>query len=299
MLNKYATQWRRPHTRSRGYCHAPEAWQQLPLFPTLDDQRRPSFVVGPWVRSAVSLTLLLAVAITSYVGYRPSESTDGPLPADEVPAPQDLSAIPAHIKAAAARHRVPEALIFAIISVESASNPRAVSPKGAMGLMQLMPETAAIVGVRDRRNPPENIEGGVRHLRALMDRFGNNLPLILAAYNAGEQPVISHNGIPPYPETRRFVARVLLRLGDRRTAERLVAQAQPVPPPQRVSHRSPQYAQWAEALPSSHETGLRPATVVVALIQSDAPLGASKAPLRDHDTEEGQRALGASTTQAP
>jgi Transglycosylase SLT domain len=299
MLSKYANQWRRPHTRSRENCHAPEAWQQLSLFPPLDDQRRPSFVVGPWVPTAVSLTLLLALAITSYVGDRRSESTDGPHTTDEVPAPQDLSAIPAHIKAAAARHRVPEALIFAIISVESASNPRAVSPKGAMGLMQLMPETAAIVGVRDRRNPPENIEGGVRHLRALMDRFGNNLPLILAAYNAGEQPVISHNGIPPYPETRRFVARVLLRLGDRRTAERLVAQAQPVPPPQWVSHRSPQYAQWAAAIPSSHENGPRSATVVVALIQSDAPLGASKALLRDRDTEEGQRALGASTTQAP
>jgi transglycosylase-like protein with SLT domain len=272
-LSKYANQWRRPPTHSRGDCHAPEGWQQLPLFPTLDDQWRPSFVLMPCVRSAVSLTLLLAVTITSYVGDRSTESTDGPHPTEEVPAPQDLSAIPAHIKAAAARYRVPEALILAIISVESASNPRAVSPKGAMGLMQLMPETAAIVGVHDRDNPPENIEGGVRHLRALMDRFGNNLPLILAAYNAGEQPVISHNGIPPYPETRRFVARVLLRLGDRRIAERLVTQAQPVPPPQWVSRRSPQSAQWAAAIPSSHENGPRPATVGVALIRSEPRLG--------------------------
>src|SRR3989454_7037187 len=78
--------------------------------------------------------------------------------------------------------------------------------------MQLMPETAASLGVGDPFDPRENIEGGVRHLRALMDQFDNNLPLVLAAYNAGRQAVIDHRGIPPYRQTRQYVSRILRRL---------------------------------------------------------------------------------------
>ena len=113
---------------------------------------------------------------------------------------------------AAARHGVSEPLVAAIIAVESEFNPRAVSHKGARGLMQLMPATASSLRVEDSFDPRANIEGGVRHLRNLMDRFDNNLPLVLAAYNAGEQVVNAHRGIPPYRETREFVARVLRRL---------------------------------------------------------------------------------------
>jgi soluble lytic murein transglycosylase-like protein len=114
---------------------------------------------------------------------------------------------------ASARHGVPERLIWAVIRVESGFDPRAVSPKGARGLMQLMPETAAILGVRDVFDPRENIQGGARHLRGLMERFRHDLPLALAAYNAGAQPVASFRGIPPYPETRDYVARVLRLYG--------------------------------------------------------------------------------------
>jgi Transglycosylase SLT domain len=117
------------------------------------------------------------------------------------------------IAEAAARHGVPERLIWAVIRVESGFDPRAVSPKGARGLMQLMPETAAILGVRDVFNPRENIHGGARHLRGLMERFRHDLPLALAAYNAGAQPVASFRGIPPYPETRDYVARILRLYG--------------------------------------------------------------------------------------
>jgi multidrug resistance efflux pump len=117
------------------------------------------------------------------------------------------------IEEAAARHRLPERLVLAVIKVESGFNPRAVSPKGARGLMQLMPGTAMILGVRDSFDPVANIEGGVRHLRGLMDRFGNNLPAALAAYNAGEGAVKEHGGIPPYPETREYVARILRLFG--------------------------------------------------------------------------------------
>jgi soluble lytic murein transglycosylase-like protein len=113
------------------------------------------------------------------------------------------------IRLAADRYGVPEQLISALIRVESAFNPRAVSNKGARGLMQLMPGTAAMLGVRDSFDPRENIDGGVRHLRALMERFGGDLPLVLAAYNAGEQAVLRHRGVPPYPETQDYVTRVL------------------------------------------------------------------------------------------
>jgi soluble lytic murein transglycosylase len=117
------------------------------------------------------------------------------------------------IAEAAARYAVPERLIWAVIRAESGFDPRAVSPRGARGLMQLMPETAAILGVRDPFNPRENIHGGARHLRGMMERFRYDLPLAIAAYNAGERPVVSYRGIPPYPETREYVARVLRYYG--------------------------------------------------------------------------------------
>jgi len=113
------------------------------------------------------------------------------------------------IKDASDRYGVPERLVHAVIRVESAFNPRAVSVKGAQGLMQLMPETASLLGVRSGFDPQQNLDGGVRHLRGLIDRVGNDLPLALAAYNAGEKAVINYRGIPPFPETRDYVTRVL------------------------------------------------------------------------------------------
>ena len=120
--------------------------------------------------------------------------------------------IDAVISAVATRYGMSADLIAAIIEAESEFNPRAVSRTGARGLMQLMPETAAMLGVSDPFDPLENIEGGVRHLCSLMDRFNGNLPLVLAAYNAGERAVIRHGGIPPYGETRQYVTRILRKL---------------------------------------------------------------------------------------
>jgi soluble lytic murein transglycosylase-like protein len=117
------------------------------------------------------------------------------------------------IAEAAARYALPERLIWAVIRAESGFDAGAVSARGARGLMQLMPETAAILGVRDPFNPRENIQAGARHLRGMMERFRNDLPMALAAYNAGERPVASYRGIPPYPETREYVARVLRYYG--------------------------------------------------------------------------------------
>jgi hypothetical protein len=149
---------------------------------------------------------------------------------EEVEAPEyDLAAIPDSIKAAAERHRLPESLISAVIFVESGFDHAAVSSKGARGLMQLMPATSAMIGVSDPHNPDQNIDAGASHLRAMLDTFKGDLPLALAAYNAGEGNVVRYHGIPPYPETRRFVARVLRRMGDKPGAERVMAKPVPAP----------------------------------------------------------------------
>ncbi len=115
----------------------------------------------------------------------------------------------ADIREISLRHGVDPWLVESVIRAESAFNPTAVSRTGARGLMQLMPRTAAMLGVRDSFNPRENIEGGVRHLRYLLDRYPGNIPLAVAAYNAGERAVDSHRGIPPYAETQQYVQRVL------------------------------------------------------------------------------------------
>ncbi|MBF0625566.1 MAG: lytic transglycosylase domain-containing protein [Magnetococcales bacterium] len=114
------------------------------------------------------------------------------------------------IVAAASRYDLDEALVRAVIQAESSFDPQAVSPKGAVGLMQLMPEVAKQYGVSDRRDPEDNIDAGSRYLRDLLRRFDYNLMLSLAAYNAGEATVRRYgNRVPPYPETRDYVARVL------------------------------------------------------------------------------------------
>ena len=109
----------------------------------------------------------------------------------------------------AERYQVPATLIGAVIRAESNFNARAISPKGARGLMQLMPATAARLGVRDVFDPRDNIEGGVRYLRDLIAQFAGDLRLALAAYNAGPEPVSRLRDVPPYPETQTYVARVL------------------------------------------------------------------------------------------
>ena len=129
---------------------------------------------------------------------------------DAKPVPT-LAEIMEQIDAVAARHHVSPRLVAAIIAVESEFNPRAVSRRGAQGLMQLMPATAAHLDVQDSFDTRENIEGGVKHLRVLMDRYHNDLPVVLAAYNAGDTAVLTHRGIPPYRETRQYVIRVLRR----------------------------------------------------------------------------------------
>ena len=122
---------------------------------------------------------------------------------------EEGSAYEGLIREACERYGVDVALVKAMIKAESDFNPRAVSRRGAMGLMQLMPGTASLLKVRDSFDPRQNVEGGVRYIRYLLDKYRGDLVRALAAYNAGEGAVSSYGRIPPYPETQRYVQKVL------------------------------------------------------------------------------------------
>jgi soluble lytic murein transglycosylase-like protein len=132
---------------------------------------------------------------------------------------QELSAM---LSAAAKRHGVEEALVRSVAEVESNLNPRAVSPKGALGVMQLMPATARSMGVADAFNAADNIEGGVRYLKHLQ-QFYSDERLVLAAYNAGPGAVKRYGWIPPYQETVNYVVRAGRKLGQHRRANHKTA----------------------------------------------------------------------------
>ncbi len=128
-------------------------------------------------------------------------------PADPAPV-----AISETVQRIAAKHSLPPELIHSVIKVESNYNPWAVSPKGAFGLMQLIPSTARRFGVSNIFDPEDNINGGAKYLKYLLGLYGQNYTLALAAYNAGEAAVTRYGGVPPYPETLNYVNQVGLRL---------------------------------------------------------------------------------------
>lgn len=133
------------------------------------------------------------------------------LPA-QVCAPLTKQAISGLVEEAARRERVDEALVWAVIEKESSFDPCAVSSRGALGLMQLMPETAGELGVADAFDPSENIFAGARYLRQLLDRYRGNLALALGAYNAGPSAVDAAGGVPSIPETAAYVRWILNKL---------------------------------------------------------------------------------------
>jgi Transglycosylase SLT domain len=114
-----------------------------------------------------------------------------------------------HVRSASEKYKLDWRLITAVMKVESNFNPRAISKKGALGLMQLMPDTAKLYSVKNPYDPTQNIDAGVKHLKKLMKRYDNKLEWVLAAYNSGEKTVDRYNGIPPYTETQQYVKKVL------------------------------------------------------------------------------------------
>jgi hypothetical protein len=135
--------------------------------------------------------------------------------------PTDADMFEELVRAHSQRQSLRPELVRAVIQVESGFNPRATSPKGAMGLMQLMPQTARDLGVINAYDPEENIRGGTRYLRQLIDKFGNE-QLALAAYNAGPGAVDRYDGIPPYRETKEYVRKVGSKANARTTQSKTV-----------------------------------------------------------------------------
>ncbi len=143
---------------------------------------------------------------------------------DRAPGPQlDLDEV---VNAASGRYRLDPDLVSSVIKAESGFNVRAVSPKGAQGLMQLMPDTASKLGVPDAFDPRANVEGGTRYLRALLERYNFDLVKALAAYNAGPLRVEQYGGVPPYHETRAYVARVVKDFNKKKKVQQKNAVAQ-------------------------------------------------------------------------
>ena len=260
--------------------------RQIPLFPEWERSR--------WLAPLPSLGAALALAVVFAV-WTPADVPDhaaaltepvAEAETEDTATPEyDLAAIPDHIKAAAERYHLSQDLIRAVISVESNFDHNAVSRKGARGLMQLMPQTSALIGVRDPHSPDENIDAGASHLRAMLDTFKGDLPLALAAYNAGEHNVVRYHGIPPYPETRRFVARVLRKMGDRRGAQ--IVMAKPVPAPRWVS-RSPRPQPKTQMVNAAPLTA-RPMMVPVPVSRAER---AAQLALDDTDSNPAPRTWG-------
>ena len=145
---------------------------------------------------------------------RPAAPVPAPIPSSiaQPERPKFIAAIAEAVERAAAQHSLPPELIHSVIKVESNYNPIAVSSKGALGLMQLIPSTARRFGVLDAFDPADNIQGGAKYLRYLLDLYRGDYPLALAAYNAGEGAVAKYGTVPPYPETQNYLKLVARQL---------------------------------------------------------------------------------------
>ena len=153
----------------------------------------------------------LEVGSGEIVGHEEMPSAVPPTPAARASAPQTTARDPLDklISGAALRQGIDPDFVTSVVKAESGFVPTATSPKGAQGLMQLMPRTAAMLGVTDVFDPVSNLEGGTRYLRQLLDRYDGDAVKALAAYNAGPQRVEEFGGIPPYRETYAYVARII------------------------------------------------------------------------------------------
>ena len=144
---------------------------------------------------------------------------DAPAPVAETPAPAtpDVHAL---VLNAGTKHGIDPDFIASVVHAESGFNVKAVSPKGARGLMQLMPKTAEELGVKDSFDPAANVDAGTKYLRALLDQYNGNVPKALAAYNAGANRVAQYNGVPPYRETRAYVRNIIIDYNRKKAAQK-------------------------------------------------------------------------------
>src|ERR1022692_2454798 len=165
--------------------------------------------VPPPNAAAMQAARSAAAEVSQYIGRESNQSANAKIAAANFGGGATTAGdIDASIVMAAARHNVDPNLVRAVVKVESNFNSNAVSRKGAMGLMQLMPSTARQLNVRNPFDPDQNVDAGVRHLKQLLENYGGDVNLTLAAYNAGSGAVARSAGIPRYPETQNYVRRI-------------------------------------------------------------------------------------------
>jgi hypothetical protein len=172
---------------------------------------------GKLVRSTIVGSRTVSPQVVAPVVVEPY-SPEAEAPQPKTPA-GPVRNIDEAVERIAAQHQLPAQLIHSVIQVESNYNPNAISSAGALGLMQLIPSTARRFGVTNVFNPVENIQGGARYLRYLLDLYKGNYPLALAAYNAGEGAVARYGGVPPYRETQNYLVSVRRRLEEAKKAQ--------------------------------------------------------------------------------
>lgn len=179
-------------------------------------------VVGENIRLYVSESNYTEIPASQITGY---EADLTPVPVANKPAAPVPVSLDEHVNRAGQANGVDADFIRSVIRAESGANPKAVSRKGAQGLMQLMPATATKLGVKDSFDPAQNVNGGTQFLRELLEKYHGDAAKALAAYNAGPQRVQQYGGVPPYQETQQYVARVIRDYNRRKAAATKLAQA--------------------------------------------------------------------------
>ena len=176
--------------------------------------------VGPANYVEVNTADIVEIKTEEYVPPPAPEPEPAVAATTQAPAKFDVHQLASQ---AADQHQIDQDFIEAVIKAESSGNPRARSPKGAQGLMQLMPKTAGELGVADPYDPAANVDGGTRHLRALLEMYNGDAIKALAAYNAGANRVAQYHGVPPYPETQAYVRRIIRDYNARKIAQQRAA----------------------------------------------------------------------------
>jgi hypothetical protein len=167
--------------------------------------------------------------------FEPGQSADPPAPAAPASAPVATASVAPPVEdpiknwiaGAASRSQIDPDFLASVVQAESGFNPTAVSPKGARGLMQIMPHTAASLGVENAFDPAANLEGGTKYLRQLLDQYGGDAGKALAAYNAGPRRVEQYGGVPPYPETRAYITRIINDYNRKKLQQKAQSTAEP------------------------------------------------------------------------